>query len=313
MTEVLKWSVKALLAEIEAEYGNDPTPAGNANAIEGYDVVFRRLSTNIPRDYAKSTLGSRGSTEALVHASLAFSVPFAASGAAGVAPAFGPLLQGCAFGESIVADTSVTYAPVSTGEKSVAFHFFIGGDRCILLGSRGSVSLDFAHGQKPMLRFEFLGLFAAEPTAQSMPALTMTMWPAPKAVSKVNTPTFTLNAVALKLHQLVLNANVERTFRDFTNHNEVVVTGRGGGMTGSLTVLAEALGTWSPFAIARAESQYALALVHGVGAGNVCTIGAPKVQLQNPDYVNVDGQKAISAALLLAESSGNDEWTIAFT
>ena len=40
-----------------------------------------------------------------------FEVEMAGSGTAGTAPAFGPLLKACGNSETIVTDTSVTYAP----------------------------------------------------------------------------------------------------------------------------------------------------------------------------------------------------------
>jgi hypothetical protein len=44
-----------------------------------------------------------------------FDVDLVGSGTAGTAPAWGPLIQACAFAEVIVASTSVTYNPVSSG------------------------------------------------------------------------------------------------------------------------------------------------------------------------------------------------------
>lgn len=302
-----KWARKALLSKIEAVYGTDPAPDGASNAIEGYDVSFRRLSTLLPRNYAKPTLGASGDNEALVHAQLSFAVPIAGAGAAGTAPKYGPLLRACALAEVVSAGVDVQYSPVATGEESVTHYWHMDGDRAKLLGARGTLGADFVHGQKPMWRFDYLGLFTTEPAAQALPALTMTGWQPPKAGSAVKTPTFTLGGTALKLHSLSINLNVDRVFRDYTNHNAVEVTGRENGVRGELVVMAEALGTWNPFSIAAAETQAALQLIHGVGAGNIVQVDAPKVQILQPNYDTVDGQAAIRCNLLFAENAGNDE------
>lgn len=304
---IKKWAKKAGLSKIESSYSVDPTPTGAANAIEWYDFAFRRLSTLIPRNYAKPTLGAVGDTEALVHAQITGSVPIAGAGGAGTAPKYGPLLRACALAEVVNAGVDVQYSPVSTSEESVTHYWHMDGDLAKLLGARGTLGLDFTHGQKPMFRFDFLGLFPAEPAAAALPALTMTGWQAPKAASSVNTPTFTLGGTALKLHSLTANLNIDRDFRDMTNHTEVVVTGREQGVRGELVVLAEPLGTWNPFAIAAAGTQAALQLIHGVGAGNIVQIDAPKVQLLQPQYDTVNGNAAIRCGLLFAESTGNDE------
>lgn len=307
---VKKWAKKALLSKAEGTYGTDPTPAGAANAIEAYDVTFQRLSTLIPRNYAKPTLGAAGDDEALVHAQLAFGVPIAGAGAAGTAPAYGPLLEACALDETLTVDTDAQYALVSADEKSVTHYWQMDGDLAKMLGARGTLAAEFTHGQKPMFRFDFLGLFAAEPSAVALPTLTMTPWQAAKAASKVNTPTFTLGGVALKLHSLTVNLNIDRVFRDYTNHSEVVVTGRDRGVRGECVVLAEALGTWNPFAIAKAQTKAALQLIHGVGAGNIVQLDGGDVQILQPQYENVDGQVGIRMGLLFCEDEGDDEVTL---
>jgi hypothetical protein len=302
-----KWAKKAGLSKIEASYGVDPTPTGAANAIEWYDFTFRRLSTLLPRSYAKPTLGAVADTEALVHAQVTGNVPIAGAGAAGTAPKYGPLLRACALAEAIEVGVDVEYTPVSAGEESITHYWHMDGDLAKLLGARGTVGLDFVHGQKPMFRFDFMGLFPAEPGAAALPSLTMTGWQPPKAGSSVNTPTFTLGGVALKLHSLSVNLNIDRDFRDYTNHTEVAVTGRENGVRGDLVVLAEPLGTWNPFSIAKAETQAALQLIHGVGAGNIVQLDAPKVQILQPQYDTVNGNAVIRCALLFAENAGNDE------
>lgn len=308
MTAVKKWARKALLSKIESVYATDPTPSGAANAIEAHNVTFRRLSTLLPRPYAKPTLGRNGEIEALVHAQLTFDVPVASSGAAGTAPAWAPLLRACAMAETLTGDPAdaAEYALVATGEASITHYWQMDGIKAELNGARGTAGIEFVHGQVPMWKFDFMGLHPAQADT-ALPTPTMTAWQRPKAASKVNTPTFTLNGVALKLHSLSVNLGIDRVLRDFTNHAEIVVTGRDNGVRGELVFFTEALGTFNPFALAAAESLHALQIIHGVGAGNIVQLDAPKVQILQPNHDVVQGMAVIRCALLLNEDEGNDE------
>ena len=60
----------------------------------------------------------------------------AGSGTAGTAPRYGALLQACGLSETIVASTSVTYAPVSSAFSSATIYFNNDGIRHILTGCR---------------------------------------------------------------------------------------------------------------------------------------------------------------------------------
>ena len=67
------------------------------------------------------------------------------------------LLLGCGFGETLVAVTSATYKPASTGIGSYTLGFYNDGTRYLISGARGDVSLKLEKGKPGMLHFVFTG------------------------------------------------------------------------------------------------------------------------------------------------------------
>jgi hypothetical protein len=80
-------------------------------------------------------------------------VELAGSGTAGTAPAYGSILKACGFSETIVASTSVTYAPVSSSFSSVTIYYNVDGVRHKLTGCRGTFTLNGTVGDIPYIEF----------------------------------------------------------------------------------------------------------------------------------------------------------------
>ena len=85
-----------LLAKIESTEGTDPTPVGGSNAIQVTDVELTPIeSDNVQATAMQGFLGNstRGTIVANKRVGVSFSVELSGSGAAGTAPAYGPLLK----------------------------------------------------------------------------------------------------------------------------------------------------------------------------------------------------------------------------
>jgi len=75
-------------------------------------------ATEIKRDLDAQGFGSTGTIHAGPHQMVEFDIEMAGSGVVGTRPAYGDLFMACAMSETIVAVTSVTYAPASGTTKS---------------------------------------------------------------------------------------------------------------------------------------------------------------------------------------------------
>lgn len=131
-----------LLIKLETVVGTDSVPVAATNAIlaqvsNAQPVVAEFVDRNVVRPY----FGNSGKLQVASRSEIEIEVEFASAGAAGTAPAYGPLLQACGFSETISAGVSVTYAPITNAIKTCTIYYFLDGIRHIMTGCRGDVSI----------------------------------------------------------------------------------------------------------------------------------------------------------------------------
>lgn len=304
----------ALLAKEETTYGTDPTPTGAANAILSKGVTIAPyLGNRVTRDLDRSSFGAQSEINVGPYVTVTFGVEYAASGTAGTAPKWGPLLKSCGFSETVSAGISVTYATVSTSLKSCTLYFYMDGQQHKVVGARGNVSLNMSRGQIPTLNFTFTGKYT-RPTAVANPALTLTGWTAPLAVTKANTPTFSLHSYAAYCEALTLDMGNQVVYRNLIGSETIELTDRN--PRGNVVIEAVAIGTKDYFTAMEAHAGVTLGavnLVHGTTAGNILTLAGSYVQLGNIAMNNSDGVCTYGMDTVWTASSGNDELTIVAT
>lgn len=297
----------AVLAKIETVYGTDPTPTGAANAILISDVNINPMEMKtVDRDNIRPFLGSNEQLPTGLYTKIDFTCEAAGSGAAGTAPAWGPLLRMCGFAETISAGVKVEYSPISTAFESGTLYFNIDGVQHKLTGARGSVSFDFTRDGRPAMKFSFTGLFNAVTDAAS-PTVVLTAWQKPLAVNRTNTPTLTVLTYAGRVHSFTADLANEVIFREMigASTGEVLITNRK--PAGQILMEAVTVATKDWWTSIKNITTGAVQLIHGTTAGNKFQIDAPNVQLINPQYQDQDGVAMLQAGLVFAPSTGNDE------
>jgi len=147
-----------LLLKIESAYGVDASPiAADAILVEGEVGMSYDAVRTIEQAPEKATLGKEEDLYAGNLVRFEFGVAMKGSGAAGTAPEIGQALRACGLDETIVASTSVAYAPVSTAIESATIYYYHAGKLQIALGCRGNVDLAFGTDDKIMANFSFVG------------------------------------------------------------------------------------------------------------------------------------------------------------
>uniref|UniRef100_A4WS45 Uncharacterized protein n=1 Tax=Cereibacter sphaeroides (strain ATCC 17025 / ATH 2.4.3) TaxID=349102 RepID=A4WS45_CERS5 len=306
------WKNKILLAKIETAYGTDAAPTGAANAVLATDVTLSPMEGNdVARNLDLPWFGSQGSVAVDLHAKLSFKVELAPSGTKGTPPAWGPLLRACGMAEVIVANTSVTYNPISSGFESLSLHLWVGATQYKLSGARGTCTLRLGASAIPYLEFEFTGLFS-QPAEGARPTPTLTSWKAPRVASTLNTPTFTIAGTPMVLRSFALAMGNAIEPRFLIGSEAVLITDHA--ETIEATVEAVPLTTFNPYALAATGSTVAVSLVHGTTAGAIATIAAPAAQMQRPAGLE-NAQNIVEWPLRLVPTptAGNDQWTLALT
>lgn len=308
----IKWRSKILLAKIETTYGTDAAPAGATDAVLATNIVLTPMEgQDVSRELELPWLAAQATIPAGLHSRLQFRVEIVPSGTAGTAPAWGPLLRACAVAETIVADTSVTYNPVTDDHESVTIHFWLGGTRFVIKGARGTCVMRFTAQGIPYLEFDLRGLFAL-PGEQSRPTPTLSAFLKPDLVTSAKTPTFEIDDTAFVMRSFALDLGNSVQPRFLVGSESILIADKAELATAQ--VEAVPLTTFDPFDAAYDQETVPVELVHGTVAGRTATLAIDAAQLQRPAGLeNAQDITEWPLRLVPLPSSGNDQWTLALT
>ena len=307
----IRWRDKILAIKLESTYGTDSSPAG-ADAIYALDVELSPMegqdkSRNLDRGY----LGGQPTIPLDLHMTLKFKVEIAGSGTAGTVPGWSAALRSCGFAETITANTSVLYNPVSDNHDSVTIHLFIGATRYVLRGTRGTVTFRFNASDLPYFEFELTGLFT-KPTEASRLTPNYSKFKKPEAVTDTNTPGFTIDSTDFVMRNFSLNAGNDVQPRFLVGEEKIIIVDRSEQV--EFQIVATALTTFDPFEKALSQASLDVQLIHGVGAGKIVTLDVPTMQMQRPTgLTEAQGIKEWPLRGVPQPDSGNDQFTLTLT
>lgn len=299
-----------LLVKEESEYGADPTPSASVNALLGIDVKTKETAEADERGVEKGHIGIKASILGKIYTEITFQVELKGSGTPGIAARIGDLLEACGFTETIVAGSSVNYAPGSSNFKSVTIYHYIDGRLHKITGARGNVKLAMAAGKRGFLEFTMKGLYNA-PTDVSLPTATYesTIPPVCKscALSLNSNDDLIVQQVEIDLvNAVTLRENLNAT----TGYAGASIESRKPTIT--LNPEAVSIATYD-FRSDLLTTPRAFSMVVGSAAGNKITITAPKLNTIDFEYADREGILVEQIKGELAEDSGNDELVISFT
>ncbi len=296
----------------ESTYGTDSTPAGtDALLVRNLEITPIEADV-VSRDLIRNYLGNSPQLLANTRVSITFQVEMAGSGTAGTAPRYGGILQSCGLSETIVASTSVTYAPVSSSFSSATIYFNNDGIRHIMTGCRGTFTLNAEVGQIPTIDFTMIGVYNA-PTDTALPTTTYSAQASPLIFKQGNTSAFQFFSYAGCLQSVSLDIANETVYRELVGcTKEVQITNRA--PNGTVMIEAVSLATKDFFSIAQTETTGNLTFLHGTTAGNRVTLLSGQCDISNPTYGDQDGVQMLSIPYVaVPTTAGNDELSLAFT
>ena len=317
MARIIKNTV--ITAKVETTTGQDALPTGAANAVLVSDVSITPLDTQaIDR---KLIRGYFGGSEQLVGPSsvkVGYTVELAGSGTAATAPAWGQLLLGCAAGEGLLTTPPrVEYSPVSSALKSLTQYYYDDGVVHKLLGTQGNCTLSAKVGERPVLRFEWVGLDGGIVATPNV-APVYTPWKKPVAMTKANVVDITLGATyaagALTGGTVYNSTGLELNFGNVVNFSPMLgtetvdITDRAS--TASIELELSAAQEVALMAAVKANETQSLALTIGTVAGNKVIVFAAAAQLTMPRKSELNGKRLIGFDVRLVPVNGNDEWLI---
>lgn len=309
----------AILAKVESVYGTaEATLAATDAILLAEPPKFVIEPDNVPRNLALPWMGNSEELPATRRAKLNFKVELTGSGAAGTPPAWGKLLRGCGFAETIVAANRVEYTPVNSGFEGVSFRFFRDGVRYLAKGGRGMPKLDLSAYGVPTLEFEFWA-FDTQAIADAIPAIDVSAYVRPEVVTDANSADIrmgaTLTAGVIAAGDVLASRGISWDIGNKLNHKKLLggeaisITDRGvtGQMAVDLTPAQEI--TWRD--AINANNLNSFGFQHGTVAGKTIGVFAPRVQRVNPQAIDYEGNILTQVDLrALPGTTGAPELTI---
>lgn len=286
-----KSRLKTLLFKKEVTPGLDPTPTGALNAIQTSDFQLTPIEgEDLETGYDKPTLGADAIALVGQHVKLSFKVKVAGAGVAGDVPAYGPMLECCAYSALVSAGVSVVYTSNDTGVASGTFYFKADGVLHKVTYSKGKVTVTGQNRQYCHFEFEFIGLYNA-PIAASAITPDYVLFTKPLAW-RASTVSVSWNAVALGTHEFKLDGGQKMDFYEHSDLESIQLEDRKAMV--DLKFEEPAIGTTDIWALCAAETEAALIWQLGTVGGNIVRINAPKFQPRKPKRDDVKGIAAIS-------------------
>jgi hypothetical protein len=301
---------QVITAKLETTYGVDATPTGTSNAILVKSMTYTQNATTLKRDLIRPYLGNSPTLLAEIYSSLVFEIELAGSGAAGVAPAWAPLLKSCAFAETVSVGTNVVYKPVSTAFPSCTIYFYNDGILHKLTGCMGTVDISIAVKQIPTLKFAFTGIYHP-PSDISNPAADFSAFQQPRVANTVNTPAFSLLGFSGLLESVNFNMANAIAYRTLIGAESILMTDRA--PAGTMVIEAPSISSKDFFSAAQSGALGDMNITHGIIPGNIVSIDCPNVSIGNPNYQDSQGVQMLSIPFVATPMTGNDEIAITLT
>jgi len=304
---------RLILLESEGTYGTDPTPTG-ADAVLVRDLNIVPLQSDVvSRDLVRPYLGASEQLLANTRVECTFSVELAGSGTAGTAPRYGKALLACGMSETVVAATSVTYAPVSASFGSCTIYYNIDGVLHKVTGARGTFTINGAVGEIPTIDFTFTGIYNT-PTDTALPSVTYGDQATPVVFKAGNTTGFELLSYAGCLQSVSFDVGNSLVYRELVGcTKEVLLTDRAS--TGSVVLEAVTMATKNYFTAALSDGTLGnLIFQHGQTAGNIVDFASTRVDIGDVSYSDQDGIHMLNIPYTCVPSTaGNDEFSLVYT
>ena len=311
MPDPIKYRKMLLLSKRESTYATDPTLTGAANAVLAKNVTINPMEgQDLNRDLILPYLGNQGMIPAGLYSTLQFDTEIAGSGTAGVAPAWGELMRGAGFAETILEDTSVSYNPISDSMESLYQKFWVGSTLHVLRGVRGNGTVTKDAQGIPIIRWQMWGLYV-DPSEATPATGTFSAYKKPLVVNKENT-SFSVADIPLVMRNFSFDFANQVEPRLLVNKENIELVDRAERI--NLVVEAVPVTTLDIYGKARRQETVECEIVHGKTAGNICTINAPSCQILRPTgYQNNQGIAEWPLVLAPQPVSGNDQFTLTLT
>lgn len=286
----------ALTGTAQAGAAGTITLANTASAVDGFYVgdLITLTSGTGSGDAGIITAYNGGTKVATVQKTTSAFTPGASSGySIGANVSFKPISI-----VSGVADTSCTIV------------YNVDGVQHVLLGCRGTASLNLALGEIPSIQFTMTGIYTTPTdTAQSTYTLAYANQATPVVFKSDAVSGYSFFGVTTCLQSVQMDVGNDVQYRELIGCGKRVdiVDGQ---TSGTVMMEATTMATWNPFEASLTDGNNGvLSLVHGGTAGNRVGLVVPRVDLGQPTYSRDQGTEMINVPFTALPSvTGNDDF-----
>lgn len=234
---------------------------------------------------------------------------FGTAGPASPTPGYDALLRSGAMQRAVSPGTNVAFSPVSTNLETVTLAWNQDGRIHVMVGAVAeNVRWVYEQNRRPRLVFDMHGAYVdVADSPLSIPDVSA--YQEPLTVGSVNTTAFSLHgypACMARLEIVKANTVSRRNLVNCEQHVHVANSQT----TGSVEMEGVRVADFDWFARIKSGQLGALALTHGITAGNIVEHAAGNVQIINPGRRPVDDIEHMTADLIFEPgAAGNDEHT----
>ncbi len=299
---------------------------GASNEVDGVmqytgftPVLARNVTQNFlegdyqAKDHTTGYEGAQGDDLYNKHTRLQFEVEGAPSGTAGVVPAFDTLMRACGMDATVVADTSVSYAPTPMRGIYAEQVLRMANGRLsqIVEGARGGMTFSAEVNRKPYFGFTMLGAYRAPDAVVPLAAKDFSGWPEALECSPANIAAFTFGGQKLCLQSFNVTDGRQPNRGKFMNCAETDIRARN--ITGRATIKWPDTADLDIIDIAKSGATNELIFEIGTEAGKTLRVVGPAVQLKYGGEQDISGELGINLDLVFKSDQGDDEIAFIFT
>lgn len=306
---IKQWDRKVILHKMEATESTDPTPTTAADALQvlNFRPTFMTADGKV-RNLEKPWLGANPTLLTAFRRGWSFDMEMHGGGlAAGTTvPPWMKVLRIGGFDAGVAGANSVVQSPVSVIGSATEYAYI---DDLLMqnIGCRATVGFTVADDDWPLFNINVMGRPPTALAAQAVPANpTITGYTTPVLASTENT-TFTLDGYAVPLRSWTMSNNADLAFRSLIGPLDRIQL-RQRPFGGSIVIRVPDLTAKDYFGNIRPGTFMVASMVHGVTAGNIVQIDAPKLQISGDVTIQEEsGELMATLPVTAIPNLGNDE------
>lgn len=307
----MRMAATQVAGKVEATEGNKETLAAN-DCVLVKGASFTPAVEMYQRDLLRGTMSRDPAISGQRSAKISFTMEMCGSGNKGVAPAWGAFMKGCGFNETISANNSVTYMPLTNNmTNSMTIATFQDGVIKRTWGARGNVKMTFEAGKPGLLDFAFEGcdweLVDGSLLSPTYPTIV------PPAFLNASLTVDSYAAVLSKVEIDMANTLQKReSVNASSGYLSTLITGRNpkGSMDPELVLKA----TYDFYGKLQTPGILGSLTMSANGTtGNIVTISCPKCRYVNITDQNRGGLRTLGLDFAPCVNSSDDEISIVLT